>query len=74
LDRREARISVAVDGRRVFTGSVAPGRFRVSRPLRAAPSGSAVVTIERRPAFRPSALGLPDDRRLGVFIRSVCVQ
>ncbi|MGE0639766.1 MAG: sulfatase [Thermoanaerobaculia bacterium] len=58
-----------------WEGDVAPGRFELDLPLGpASPSPYRLVRFDAEPPFVPREHGLDDDRTLGVFLESVCLE
>jgi arylsulfatase A-like enzyme len=73
-DKRPAHIRLRIAGRGALERTIATGAFALAVPV--ASAASAIdVEIVRTPAFIPSQLGVgDDDRALGVFVRSVCLE
>ena len=73
-ERGPLRFRVSVAGHGGLERTVPPGPFSAELRLGGGgASGPWVVTIERPQAFVPARVGLADDRVLGVFVTSLCL-
>jgi hypothetical protein len=69
------RVTVSVEHHRLLEAPIPPGAFRLTAPVDRLPnSGSLVIEIATDPVFLPAKHGLMDDRSLGVFLFSACLQ
>lgn len=69
------RVTVRVANRPVLEVPVPPGAFHLSAPAGPLPAHGAVkIEIATDPVFLPAAQGQPDNRALGVFLFSACLQ
>lgn len=69
------RVTVSLAQRRVLESSVTPGPFRLTTPVDQLPaSGRVEVEISSDPVFLPAEHGINDNRSLGLFLHSICLQ
>lgn len=69
------RVTVSLAQNQVLESPVAPGPFRLTAPVDQLPAdGSVEIEIASDPVFLPAQHGMNDNRSLGVFISSICLQ
>jgi hypothetical protein len=68
------RFRISTGGRTLAEAELGPGAFRLAGRIEASEElGYRVISLDSDPVFRPSTLGSADQRTLGVFLSSLCL-
>ena len=68
------RVTVSLAQRQLLEAPVPPGPFRLTAPVDPLPGGPMEIEITSDPVFVPAENGIKDNRLLGVFLFSICLQ